>query len=282
MIRVFLDIRQGFRTGYFPVYHPWNPFLILLFRLWNGKSLVTAHEGRLHLGEDYAWEQWLVNRSIKWADGVIFLSESERQNTCWHTPFPGRSWVIRHGILQLPGLRSAPRSLPPCPALLFLGRIVKYKGIELLLESVSLLPEGTIRHLTIAGDANYAVPNDKPSANVKWSIGWLSEKQIAQLLNEHDILVLPYLEASQSGIVTLGISAAIPMICTRVGGLAEQLAENEAVWVAPDVPSLSAGIRKLVSNPALYSDLHYRLIQKGENKGWTESARKVEAIINAL
>lgn len=282
MLRVSIDIYRGYNIGYFPLFHPWNPFLILFFRLWKRKSLLTVHEGRLHLGEAHPLKQWLVNLSIRWADGIIFLTEKERQATQQYNPFRGRSWVVPHGILQLPGLRTKPRSLPSRPALLFLGRIVKYKGIELLLEAASLLSKEAFLHLTIAGQANYEMPVRNSGDKVKWIEGWLSEEQIAQLLNEHDILILPYLEASQSGIATMGISACIPMICTRVGGLPEQLGDDEAIWVSPDTDSLLAGIERLATDPELYHSLHCRLAQKRKKDSWKNNARKIEAIIECL
>ena len=282
MIRVVLDIHRGFRIGYFPMFHPWNPFLILIFRLWRKKCLVTAHEGRLHRGEAYSWEQGLANLSIKWADGLVFLTEKERSATQKYLPFRGRSWVIPHGILQLPGLRTTPRTLPDRPALLFLGRIVLYKGLELLLHAVSLLPREAFHHLTIAGRANYMASGQSAMSQVRWIKGWLSEAQMAQLLNEHDILILPYLEASQSGIATLGIAAAIPMICTRVGGLTEQLSEEEAIWAEPNPDSLLAAIKRLISDPDCYGQLHQRLAQKRGNEGWAENARKIEGIFKEL
>lgn len=282
MIQVSITIHRGFCIGYFPLFHPWNPFLILLFRLWKGKSILTAHEGRLHLGEAYFWEQWLVNLSIKWADELVFLTEKERQSTQQQIPFHGRSWIIPHGILSLPGLDSGTRSLPTRPALLFLGRIIRYKGVELLLNVVAQLPSEAIQHLTIAGQANYPIPSQSLKGKVKWIKEWLPEEKMAQLLNEHDILILPYLQASQSGILTMGIAAAIPMICTRVGGLSEQLHENEALWVNPEPKSLLAGIQQLIQTPELYRELHQRLVKKRNRESWTESARQLEAIIGQI
>lgn len=282
MIKVSSDIRKGFSTGYFPVFHPWNPFLILLFKMFKGKSLVTVHEGQLHKGEAFIWEQWLINLSIKWADGLVFLTEEEREKTKQKLCFSGKTWIINHGILSLPGLSTGPRSLPKRPAMLFMGRIIRYKGIELLLEAYALLPKNATHHLTIAGRANYKVSGQNFPGNVRWIKGWLSEKQMAQLLNEHDILILPYLEASQSGIITLGVAAGLPMICTRVGGLSEQLSENEAVWVSPEAQSLLAGMNRLITDPGLYQDLHSRLVRKREKDGWIEGARKIKHIIDLL
>ncbi len=277
--RVLMDIRKGYSIAYFPVFHPWNPFLILAFRLKKGKSIVTIHESGLHLGEHHFWEQWLLGLSMRWGNQLIFLSQHERDTALKQINFRGRNHVIPHAVLPLPGLKAAGRILPARPALLFLGRIVKYKGIELLLEAVSRLPEDIFSHLTIAGAPNYQIKAGFSSEKIRWELGWLSEEKMARLLNEHDILVLPYLEASQSGILTLGISAGIPMACTRVGALVEQLGEEEAVWANPEAESILAALLELLQNPSLYGKLHQNLIKKSRQDSWEKSARQLESVI---
>lgn len=49
----------------------------------------------------------------------------------------------------------------------------------------------------------------------------------------HQILVLPYIDASQSGVLTLGIDSCIPMIISDLPGLREQLDDKCAYWVKP-------------------------------------------------
>ena len=52
---------------------------------------------------------------------------------------------------------------------------------------------------------------------------FLDEEEISYLLNTNDVLILPYIDATQSGIVTLGMASGLPIICTNVGGLKEQI-----------------------------------------------------------
>jgi len=65
-----------------------------------------------------------------------------------------------------------------------------------------------------------------------------------RLIEHHHILVLPYIEASQSGILTIALDANMPMVLSDLPGLREQLPEDAAVWCHSDPQSLKEGIEK--------------------------------------
>jgi glycosyltransferase involved in cell wall biosynthesis len=108
---------------------------------------------------------------------------------------------------------------------------------------------------------------------------WLSEAEIAELLQTHHVLVLPYTSATQSGVITLGISAGIPMLITKVGGLPEQLTDNEAIWINPDPVEIAQGIRLLSTQPGQYASLHEKMRRKKENFSWQQPAAQLAGLI---
>ncbi|HEX5325888.1 MAG TPA: glycosyltransferase, partial [Acetobacteraceae bacterium] len=81
---------------------------------------------------------------------------------------------------------------------------------------------------------------------------WVAESEIGGMLAWADALVLPYREASQSGVAAAAVASGRPVICTRVGGLVEQLAgETLARLCDPTAASIAAAIRDLLDAPAL-------------------------------
>ena len=71
----------------------------------------------------------------------------------------------------------------------------------------------------------------------------MPETEIGALLAWSDALVLPYREASQSGVVAAALAAGRPVIATSVGGLREQLRDvPQAVLCEPDADSLARAI----------------------------------------
>jgi len=80
---------------------------------------------------------------------------------------------------------------------------------------------------------------------------WVPEAELADLLAWSDALVLPYREASQSGVAAAALAAGRPVIATRVGGLREQLSgAPQAVLCEPEAASLSRAIRLWLEAPA--------------------------------
>ncbi len=252
-----------------------------LCRLIGMRTIVTIHDGLLHPGEANPVEQWCEHTCIGLASQLIFLSRYVMERTQKAPGFEARAEVLKHGILPLLSEMPPARILPAQPRLLFLGRLVAYKGLDLLLEAVEGLPAEAFDSLVIAGWPVH--PRQIPqsaSPKVHVRAEWLSTAETEALLRTHDILILPYKEASQSGILTLGTAAAIPMVITRVGGLPEQLTTEEAVWVEPDAASIRNGIQLLLSNPRLYADISRRLALKAEHPGWHETAAAIQALAN--
>jgi glycosyltransferase involved in cell wall biosynthesis len=105
------------------------------------------------------------------------------------------------------------------PIVLFIGRIKKYKGLDFFLDAM----EGYSKFdfsILIAGSGTV-----KPRVQEKISYWnhWLSEAEIDFLLTEADVVVFPYIEASQSGIMPLAIMKNKVILSSEVGALKEQL-----------------------------------------------------------
>jgi glycosyltransferase involved in cell wall biosynthesis len=72
------------------------------------------------------------------------------------------------------------------------------------------------------------------------------EDEVGALLGWADTVVLPYREASQSGVAAAALGGR-RMLATNVGGLAEQLSgERQALVCQPDAVSLTAGLQRLL------------------------------------
>lgn len=255
--RVYAEIRRGSRTLYFPVFHHWNPAIILLAKWLGARTVLTVHDAVPHPGERALGQSLFQQLAIRWCDRIVVLSDFVKMQL--PIVVQRKAIVIPHPILP----SDAPeRALSKPPALLFLGRIAYYKGIDLLLAAVKDLPKGKIDKLTIAGMSMMNISLPKTKFPIDLQTKWLTDKEMQTLLQTHDILVLPYREASQSGVATLGIAAAIPMVVTNVGGLTEQLQADEAIWVEPEIANIRAGIFKLIENPDLYQSIHQKLKYK--------------------
>lgn len=126
------------------------------------------------------------------------------------------------------------------PLVLFIGRIRKYKGLDFFLETLRDYSKPNFSIL-IAGSGSINLGNYK---NVFLWNHWLTESEMDFLLTEANVVVFPYLEASQSGVVPLAMKKNIVILATKVGSLEEQLeGYQRKVLVDPgDSKSLLKGL----------------------------------------
>ncbi len=135
--------------------------------------------------------------------------------------------------------------------LLFFGLISPGKGVDLLLETMRLLPEF---NLTVAGRLGDGVPQEylekikrlADLGNVTTEFEWISDIKKDELFKNNAILVLPYRWAPyQSAVLHDGVSYGLPIVATRVGGIWEVVHDfGMGVVVDPDdAKQLAKGIK---------------------------------------
>ncbi|MCC6787489.1 MAG: glycosyltransferase family 4 protein [Hyphomonadaceae bacterium] len=120
--------------------------------------------------------------------------------------------------------------------LLFLGRMINYKGTDILANALPLVGGRNDWCLTIAGHGPALTPElvsrlSQPQVE-SIKAGWLSEAEIADLFARHDVLLAPYRSASQSGVIAQAMAAGLPCVVTPVGGLVEQIGAGGGGWIS--------------------------------------------------
>lgn len=215
---------------------------------------VVVHDAQLHPGDAFPM-QIALQRSLLRGAGLLFSLSA-------HVGEQLRMQGLRPGqrVLQasLPPFVFGP---PPPPVgrhggklrLLSFGRLLPYKGLDLLADAVSRLPRDCAVELRVVGLGPESTALDRLRAlpGVTVENRWVPEAELGGLLGWADALVLTHLEASQSGVAAAAISARRWVVATRVGGLAEQLAGQEmAVMCAPEAASVAGAISSLLGRDA--------------------------------
>ncbi len=112
---------------------------------------------------------------------------------------------------------------------LFFGLIRPYKGVDQLLEAMAKLPEDSPWTLVVAGEPwreigrvlTSKVGDPSLRNRVDLRLGWVPELEVEELLAAADLVVLPYRSGTQSAVAAQALGRGIPVLSTRVGGLAE-------------------------------------------------------------
>lgn len=210
--------------------HPWDMYLKRALQGSKIELYMILHDAQPHPGDLWPRRHDLVRRARQ-IDCAIFLSQAVATGLGGQTK---RYRVAEHPVLvtkraPLPGHGLGKR-------VVFAGRILPYKGIDLLLEAWSSRDFGGAR-LVIAGEGRMPAFSEVPDLNVVNR--WLSDLELEELIAGAAVVALPYREASQSGIIPLARALGVPVVATPVGGLPEQFLNGVEGLLAEDVSARS-------------------------------------------
>lgn len=280
--------RQNVDIIFASVSHPWNPLILPFVRRKNRPYVLMVHDGLRHSGDTTATPQFWLNIELRMADAFVTMSDHVRAQLL------ALGGIAEDHVLRVPmGSYGATIGTPPVrsaaiPArrLLFFGRIEHYKGISLLLEAFALvrasMPDATLH---IAGGGDFSPYSEAAAAieGVTTEIRYLAETEIPALLAAHDILVLPYLEATQSGVISVANAAGMPVVATPVGGLVEQIEDAETGILAQGISpqALAGALMRLMSDPALYAHIATESRARSENL-WPQAAMLIDGFLHRI
>ena len=148
--------------------------------------------------------------------------------------------------------------------LIFVGRLVSDKGVDVLIDALSILREAGIQsHLTIAGQGPERARLEKQIAalNLQSSIEFIgnqSSRDLAEVLNHHRILVVPSRWPEPFGIVALeAIACGCIVVGSREGGLAEAIGPCGMTFPNGDARALARVLAELLPDEAKCNALRH-------------------------
>ena len=82
---------------------------------------------------------------------------------------------------------------------------------------------------------------------------WVADAEIPRIFQAADIVIVPYVSASQSGVIALAANFGRPVIATRVGAITEQIRDQETgILVQPgSAEDLASAIDGLLADKGL-------------------------------
>lgn len=161
----------------------------------------------------------------------------------------------------------------PVTRFVFMGRLVDWKAVDLLLRAFAAVPGREAIALTVIGDGPdgealraLALELGVLASGAAFQpgkvhfVGWKTQAECAELLLAHDALVLPSVWECGGAVVLEAMACGLPVLATKWGGPCDYLDESCGILVPPEskeqlVAGLSAGLHKLASSPALRKQL---------------------------
>lgn len=143
-------------------------------------------------------------------------------------------------------------------ALLFFGLVRRYKGLDMMVQAMKLLPEN---HVLIAAGENYGSEGDLSALAAPLGGRFLRfntfipDGDVGLYFRAADIVVLPYRTATQSGVAQIALAFRKPMVVSNVGSLGETVSPGVTGETAePDPEALAEAVtrcRHLLDDPEL-------------------------------
>ncbi|RAK19904.1 glycosyltransferase involved in cell wall biosynthesis [Anoxybacillus vitaminiphilus] len=281
MLRVMLHLILKGRS--YDVVHvhyvfPTGMLGLLYKKLWKTRLIVTAHGGDIdRMAQKSGRIRHWTKRILEEADHVIAVGQKLYENIHEHFNIPKEKIsIINMGVNRkvfAPMDKSAARkkcgideqSIP----ILFVGNMIKQKGLLELIEAFSMLKREipNVSLYLIGAKKDFTFYNElveyvhRRTLQDVFIYDAMPQSEIAVWMSAAEVFVLPsHLEGF--GLVALeAMSCHTPVVGSDVGGLSYLLADGAGVLVEPHNPqSLYEGIKKVITD----SNIGKQLIQKGE------------------
>ena len=200
----------------------------------------------------------LVTRLLlRLTDGVLVLSMEEKRQLRDFRPAT-RVQVVRNPYLrkEFPDPDGRPRS--DVPTLLFVGRLLREKGILDLVEAMPAVLDRAPCRLVIVGDGDVegALRDRIRQLGLTTSVtlaGYLEGEDLLRAYAAADVFVLPSWSEGFPTVLAEAMDAGLPIVTTRIQGAIDHLVEGEhALFVEPrNVEDLASKLAEAIGDPGL-------------------------------
>jgi glycosyltransferase involved in cell wall biosynthesis len=219
-------------------------------------QVFTFHERPAQGLVGVARERRLLSRM----DAVVAHSEHAARRVRDELGFRRRVTIIPHGALdyltRLPHEAPIPAELAAVdrPVVLCFGLIRPHKGVDVLLEAFRSVPDA---ELWIVGMPRMSVEPLRELAahlpdRVRFVPRFVPDSEVPAYFRRADLVVLPHLNAEQSGVLHIALAFGKPLVLSAVGGFPEVAERDGAARLVPpgDAGALASALNELLGDEA--------------------------------
>ncbi len=274
-----------------------NPYIIhfnidfnhnyfLLYFLLKTPIVCTIHDPLPHSDNDTFREALKRNISYRFINNYIILNREQQE-----------AFIIRYRLQRKNlftstlGIYDYLLRFSPLPStkkshlkgdsiqLILYGRINRYKGIKYLLPAFdSILSKFSDTKLVIAGKGDPEVGNIEGRKNILFINRYIENEDLAKLIYESDIVVCPYTDATQSGVIMTAFAFCKPVIATDTGGLKNFVEDGITGLLIEPANSvrLEEAIEKFILDPGMLDIMSrniFNIYHTGESSWMTIAGR---------
>lgn len=279
------------------------PFLdrVFLPRLRRAAPLIlTLHNTSIYHGESaYRLFGLGLHSAFSYFDAVIVHTEYSKKKAIeqgWIED--SKIHVIPHGVMSHYRKFAAEFQPPPQVAdreqiVLFFGTLKQYKGVDVLIRAFAQLPPETLcrTKLHIVGYPAMDVAPLRGLAlrlgvdqRIKWELRFVAESEIPALFGRASVVVLPYREIDQSGVLLTAIALDKAVVATQIGGISETIKDGIHGFIVPpgEPGPMSEAIAGILDNPDRRKSMETAVGLLRDDLSWEKVARKTLELYSVL
>jgi glycosyltransferase involved in cell wall biosynthesis len=241
------------------VFQWWQPFfgpmvgvLARLLKRSGFKCIIECHNVISHEGGPL--DRLLASFALSAADHLITHSSKDRKDLLAIVSGKRVSVSSLPSLTEFSSRTAADRN---GRTILFFGNVRKYKGLDILLAAMPRVLQHIDCELIIVGEFyepvekyQAVIREQRIESHVHIDNRYVANEEVQQILEQADVLVLPYLSATQSAVARIALSNGLPLIASNTGGLAETVVNNVngLLFLAGDPDALADQILNYFTN----------------------------------
>lgn len=246
----------------------------------------TVHDLVAHSGEGNDRISFMTKYVLRKSERVIFQNKDDLTHVRTIKKLGPKSTFIPIGPLSVYRTFSNRCCNKPDIDILFFGRISKYKGLEHLLEALNKLDQlHFFSKVVIAGNGDYDFGLDQYDFGIKLNFinQHLSNSDLVDLIERSRIVVCPYTDATQSGVLMTAIAFNRPVIATAVNGFKDVIINGvNGILVEPNNSvALEDAIKLVLTNINLQKRITENLRNDALGEfSWPKIVKSLQIIYN--
>jgi glycosyltransferase involved in cell wall biosynthesis len=260
-----------------------SPRLALALRTERRPPIVmSVHDPEPHSGEEN-WRKKLARRlAYPLTDRFVLHSGAAKSEfAARHRLDPSNIVVARLGVYSV--FREWAPASPQvnAPTVMFFGRLSPYKGLDVFYEAATLIARRmpgvkfVVAGRPVEGYSPPAPPRLE-SSSVEVLHRYLTSAETAQLFQNASVVVCPYRDATQSGVVLTAYAFGVPVVATAVGGMPEYVVPEKTGLLVPvgDAAAVADAVCRILSDVAFAGRLREgtRAVER-EELSWSATAK---------
>ena len=243
--------------------HPWSPLLLFFLRR-KYPVVTTIHDPEPNIGGRVRSVQRLSNRMlIILSNKIIVFGEKLKEDLIRNGVPEEKIEITSHGVFSFFLDWKKDDVEEEKNTILFFGQITTYKGLEYLIEAAEIIKNELHNFKIIVagkGDINKhkALIKIKNLTDTFVLINeYIPNETVPELFQRSSLVVLPYIEGTQSGVIHVAYVFKKPVVTTDVGSIPEVVEDGKAGFVVPprDVTALAEAIIKLLKDDELRKEM---------------------------